>query len=200
MGIMVHQPPHVEDDAFGSNPAYQDLLIHSSPIPKAARSDVRFPMSTPRRVRAPSITSTTQTVCRCETDSGKLSVRVKGVAPEEPEATQEVMQVKMLDKEVEVVQMDSAPTSSPTASLSIEDLPPEVQGLILDYIFGDLHSITSGSIAFQPGSKNISSYMRHPRRKAVSDMALISPAWRDLVQERIYRHIKIKGTRAGLRE
>ena len=197
---MVHQPPHVDDASLGSNPTCQDLLIHSSPISKTGRSDVHFPLSTPRRIRAPSITSTTQTIWPGETDGGKLTVRVKGVVQEEPEAAQDAMQVEMLDQEADGTPADSPPTLPTTSSLSIEDLPSEVQGLILDYIFGDLHSITSGSITFQPGSKNISSSMRHPRRKAVSDLALISPAWGDLVQERIYRHIKIKGTRAGLRE
>jgi hypothetical protein len=196
---MVHQPPHVDDDALGFNPACQDLLLHSTPISKPSRSDVCFPLSTPRRTRAPSITSATQTTWHSETDAGKLSVRVKGTLPEESEEGPEAMNIDMFDQEPEDAVIESAPTSPPTSSLSIEDLPSEVQGLILDYIFGDLHSVTSGSITFQPGLKNISSSMRHPRRKAVSDLALISPAWRDLVQERIYRHIKIKGTRAGLR-
>jgi hypothetical protein len=197
---MVHQPPHVDDDALGSNAAYEDLLLHSTPISKPSRSDVYFPLSTPRRTRAPSITSTTQTIWHRETDTGKLTVRVKGVVPQESEEASEGMIVDVVDHEMEGAVIGSAPTLPTMSSLSIEALPSEVQGLILDYIFGDLHSVTSGSVAFQPGLKNISSSMRHPRRKAVSDLALISPAWRDLVQERIYRHIKIKGTRAGLRE
>ena len=171
--------------------------MHSSPISKAARADVCFPLSSTRRIRAPSISSTTQTVWLGETDTGKLTVRVKGVVPEE---AAESVHVEMLNQETEDSWLDPAPSSSFMSSMSIEDLPSEVQGLILDYIFGDMHSITSTPITFQPGSKNISSSMRHPRRKAVSDLALVSPAWRDLVQERIYRHIKIKGTRAGLRE
>ena len=197
---MVHQPPHVDDEALGFNPASQDLLLHSTPISKPSRSDVSFPLTTPRRVRAPSITSTTQTIWHCETDTGKLTVRAKGEGPEESEDVAEAMQVEIFNQETESAPIGYAPTSATMSSLSIEDLPSEVQSLILDYIFGEVHSITSGSIAFQPGSKHISSSMRHPRRKAVSDLALISPAWRDLVQERIYRHIKIKGTRAGLRE
>jgi hypothetical protein len=197
---MVHQPPHVDDEALGFNSACQDLLLHSTPISKPSRSDVCFPLSTPRRTRAPSISSTTHTIWHGETDPGKLTVRVKGFVPEESEEVSEAMNLDTLDQETEGAAAASGPPSPTMSSLSIEDLPSEVQGLILDYIFGDLHSVASGSIAFQPGLKNISSSMRHPRRKAVSDLALISPAWRDLVQERIYRHIKIKGTRTGLRE
>ena len=86
----------------------------------------------------------------------------------------------------------------PKTQLSLQDLPLEVQGKVLDFIFGDMHSVYAGSTSLR--GKSVSSLMRHPRRKAVSDFALVSPTWRDLVQERIYRHIKIKGTRAGLKE
>ena len=82
--------------------------------------------------------------------------------------------------------------------LSLCDLPTEVQGKVIDYIFGDMHSVSSNSHSLR--GKNVSSLMRHPRRKAVSDLALVSKDFRALVQERIYRHIKIKGTRGGLRE
>ena len=84
--------------------------------------------------------------------------------------------------------------------ISIEDLPPEVQSTIFDHIFGDMQAVTSGSSVITRGSKSITSSMRHPRRKAVSNLALICRAWCTLVQERIYRHIKIKGTRAGIHE
>jgi hypothetical protein len=105
-----------------------------------------------------------------------------------------------IDSEEEQDNTEGIWSISTHTGFSIEHLPLEVQGAILDHIFGDLHSVNTRSISLQPGGRNISSSMRHPRRKAVSDLALVSPAWRHLVQERIYRHIKIKGTRAGLRE
>lgn len=82
--------------------------------------------------------------------------------------------------------------------MSLSRLPLEVQGRIIDHIFGDLHSVSTNSHSLR--GNNVSSLMRHPRRKAVSDFALVSADWRHLVQERIYRHIKIKGTRAGINE
>ena len=188
---MVHQPPQA-GDTLDTEPLCSDLLLHSTPISKSARSDVHFPLSTPRRIRAPSMSSTTETTYHDERDTEKLTVRVKGV-PDEPEA------MHIDDTDGETVMTDSW-CQQTTSSLSIEDLPLEVQGVVLDHIFGDIHSLIGGSTTLQPGSKNITSSMRHPRRRAVADLALVSPAWRELVQERIYRHIKIKGTRAGLRE
>ena len=74
----------------------------------------------------------------------------------------------------------------------LEDLPLEIQGLILDYLFGDIHSVTSTATSLQSGVNRLSSAMRHPRRKALTDVALVSPPWRELVQERIYRHSKFR--------
>lgn len=71
---------------------------------------------------------------------------------------------------------------------TVEDLPLEIQGLILDYIFGDLHSVKASSTDLQSGVHRLASAMRHPRRKALTDVALVSHRWRELVQERIYRH------------
>ena len=82
----------------------------------------------------------------------------------------------------------------PRLAKSFADLPLEVQRRIVDYISGEMHSVSSTS------AYNLSSSMRHPRRKAVSDFALVGTEWRELVQERIYRHIKVKGTRQGLCE
>lgn len=84
---------------------------------------------------------------------------------------------------------------------SIDDLPPEILGTILDHLLGHLASISSTrSYSTPQASKSVASVMRHPRRKALSDIALVSRVWRKPVQERIYRHIKIKGTRTGLDE
>ena len=82
---------------------------------------------------------------------------------------------------------------------SILDLPPELLGRVLDFLLGHMSAAISTQISVTPqASKSVASVMRHPRRKALSDIALISRAWRKPVQERIYRHIKIKGTRSGL--
>ncbi|KAK2871755.1 hypothetical protein FQN49_002867 [Arthroderma sp. PD_2] len=98
------------------------------------------------------------------------------------------------------VEMDDAVTSQDTYLLPphFNDLPPEIHETILDYLLGvrgsTLASITSTTVTTSSWSKAL----RHPRRKALSDLALVSRAYRALVQGRIYRHIQIKGTTDGL--
>ncbi|KAL9107902.1 MAG: hypothetical protein Q9227_007224 [Pyrenula ochraceoflavens] len=79
----------------------------------------------------------------------------------------------------------------------LQELPSEIQDLILDFLLGDLVAVSSTS---GNASVRVSAAMRHPRRKELSDMALVNKTWRDLVQGRIFRHIKIKGTREGLKD
>lgn len=179
----------------------QDLYEHHfSSMSKYSRSDVRFPpLSTPRR-RAPSITSI-QDLNTTEQPRGQ-SVGVLTIkASNTPLQEMDQLNIQMQD-DSDMHEPEEADTQDQHSEIEaeppnyLEDLPLEVQGRILDHIFGDMHSIYAGSTSLR--GKSVSSLMRHPRRKAVSDLALVSASWRELVQERIYRHIKIKGTRTGL--
>ncbi|OJJ51769.1 hypothetical protein ASPZODRAFT_148996 [Penicilliopsis zonata CBS 506.65] len=81
--------------------------------------------------------------------------------------------------------------------IRFENLPIEIHEAILDHLFGERVSASSA------GGSTIRSWakaLRHPRRKVLSNLALICPVWRQLVQGRIYRHIKVKGTIDGLAE
>ncbi|KAL8946041.1 MAG: hypothetical protein Q9222_007507 [Ikaeria aurantiellina] len=82
----------------------------------------------------------------------------------------------------------------------LPELPVEVQEGIIDNLAGHIIGIIPASPASTCGSRNWSTAMRHPRRKQLSDLALVSRTWRRLIQERLYRHIKVKGTYAGLAE
>ncbi|KAH8429049.1 uncharacterized protein LDX57_006720 [Aspergillus melleus] len=98
-----------------------------------------------------------------------------------------------------VLQIDPVETSD-QPDLRFEDLPIEIHEAILDYLFGER---TSALTTAGPGKSSARSWnksLRHPRRKALSNLSLISPVWRSLVQERIYRHVKIKGTTDELDE
>lgn len=170
----------------GTNLSREDGIHNFTPCQKPSTSDVHFPFSTPRRTRAPSITSITDILDLDRQCGRKLTLRARGTACEErPRCHDDLLSPR-------------TQRSHTGSRLSIEDLALEVQGKILDYIFGDMNSVHPSSSL--PRSRNVASAMRHPRRKAVSDLALVSRQWRELVQERIYRHIKIKGTRAGLTE
>ncbi|KAI5282855.1 hypothetical protein KEM54_002534, partial [Ascosphaera aggregata] len=91
---------------------------------------------------------------------------------------------------------------------SFTSLPPEIHDCILDYTFGFRASLAPsihrgsnhpGRVASSATGRWIRN-IRHPRRKALSDLALVCPAWRRAVQERIYRHVVIKGTVDSLKE
>jgi hypothetical protein len=84
--------------------------------------------------------------------------------------------------------------------LRFENLPIEIHEAILDHIFGERASTVTANSPSKPSARSWSKALRHPRRKALSNLALISPIWRPLVQDRIYRHIKVEGTTDGLAE
>ncbi|KAI0473586.1 hypothetical protein GGR56DRAFT_676071 [Xylariaceae sp. FL0804] len=93
----------------------------------------------------------------------------------------------------------SAPTADQPSSRSLSRLPAEIHECILDHLFGYRVSTTSPSSLSIPSvnSRSWSTALRHSRRKELSVLALVSPLWRDLIQERLYRHIKLKATVHG---
>ncbi|KAH8887325.1 hypothetical protein GQ53DRAFT_656122 [Thozetella sp. PMI_491] len=73
--------------------------------------------------------------------------------------------------------------------VDLNDLPAEIHECILDHLFGFRVSPTSKSSVTRWGTA-----LRHSRRKELSELALVSTIWRTLIQERLYRHIKLKAT------
>lgn len=69
-------------------------------------------------------------------------------------------------------------------SVHLVELPVEVQEGVIDNLAG--HMI--GTSTAPCGPRNWSTAMRHPRRKQLSDLALVSKTWRGLIQQRLYRH------------
>ena len=72
--------------------------------------------------------------------------------------------------------------------IQLEDLPAEIHQGILDILVGNLNSTLSSSAEGSQTMRNWSNAMRHPRRRQISDLALVSQTWRRMVQERLYRH------------
>jgi hypothetical protein len=81
-----------------------------------------------------------------------------------------------------------------SASVSLNDLPTEIHECILDHLFGFRVSAASKSSITRWGTA-----LRHPRRKELSELSLVSRAWRILIQERLYRHIKLKASVESLK-
>lgn len=73
----------------------------------------------------------------------------------------------------------------------LEMLPPEILEGIVGHVVGHLGSTTSDPSGSQHTVRNWNAIMRHPRRKKVADLALVSYTWRRLIQERVYRHSKM---------
>jgi hypothetical protein len=93
---------------------------------------------------------------------------------------------------------DVQPVSMTT---SLNQLPDEIHEGILDHLFGFRVSATSKtSVGMACVTKSIGTMLRHSRRREVSRLALVSRVWRDLIQARLYRHLKIKGTQDSLGE
>ncbi|KAK4098657.1 hypothetical protein N658DRAFT_476566 [Parathielavia hyrcaniae] len=81
-----------------------------------------------------------------------------------------------------------------SARLSLNDLPTEIHECILDHLFGFRVSAASKSSITRWGTA-----LRHPRRKELSELSLVSRTWRILIQERLYRHIKLKASVESLK-
>lgn len=151
---------------------------------KVSRYDAQLPCSTPRRSRAaPFADAVFESQSIVPLPTQRLSVRLRATTSWKEKDVSKSPDKKIVDPEP-IGEM----TSHGKPRKTLEDLPLEIQGLIFDYLFGDICSVTSTSTSLQPGVKRISSAMRHPRRKALTDLALVSSSWRQLVQERIYRH------------
>ncbi len=81
------------------------------------------------------------------------------------------------------------PVGRENVGMNLNDLPAEIHECILDHLFGFRVSPTSKSSVSRWGTA-----LRHSRRKELSELALVSRIWRVLIQERLYRHIKLKAT------
>ena len=109
----------------------------------------------------------------------------------DPEARQEQDTPLLSDQE----------SRSNSSSSALNDLPTEIHEQILDHLFGVRSSASSRTTAGKSKAlRSWGSALRHSRRREVSELALVSNKWRELVQERLYRHLKIKGTRESVEQ
>lgn len=78
-------------------------------------------------------------------------------------------------------------------------VPTEIHEAILDQIFGKsipIHTVSSlSTYSVNPFCGTV---LRNARRKEVTDLAFVSRTWRALVQQRLYRHLKIKATATSI--
>ncbi|KAL3958453.1 hypothetical protein ACCO45_006615 [Purpureocillium lilacinum] len=76
-----------------------------------------------------------------------------------------------------------------------QQLPIEVHEGIIDHLFGFCISPTSSSaMKISSLTKCWATALRHSRRRELSNLALVNRRWTFLIQQRLYRHIKLKAT------
>lgn len=81
-------------------------------------------------------------------------------------------------------------SSKPRSHLHLELLPAEVLETIAGYLVGRLGSTNTAGTGSENIVRNWNEHMRHPRRRDAGNLALVSRTWRELIQERLYRHSK----------
>lgn len=87
----------------------------------------------------------------------------------------------------------------PAPNAPLNDLPIEIHECILDHLTGMRASASSRTTGGSTqGLRSWGTALRHSRRREISELALVSSNWRDLIQDRLYRHLKIKGTRESI--
>ena len=111
--------------------------------------------------------------------------------PEDDISVHSSSQVESLIPEESTPRQASNPVRNGLSSkTTLTDLPPEIQDGIIGYVYGALQSTTSEGPRVGNGARDWSKLMRHPRRRQISDLALVTRCFRILVQQRIYRHSK----------
>lgn len=80
-------------------------------------------------------------------------------------------------------------------AIQFEELPMEVHEAIVDHLFDFCISPTSSSaMRISTLTNNWGSALRHSRRRELAHLALVNRRWTFLIQQRLYRHIKLKAT------
>ncbi len=111
--------------------------------------------------------------------------------PEDDISVHSSSQVESLIPEESTARQAPNPISNGLSSkTTLTDLPPEIQDGIIGYVYGALQSTTSDGPRVGNGARDWSKLMRHPRRRQISDLALVTRCFRILVQQRVYRHSK----------
>jgi hypothetical protein len=72
----------------------------------------------------------------------------------------------------------------PATKMTFSRLPTEIHELILDHLFG----VRASTVNTTSSSRGWSTALRHSRRRQLSNVALISRSYRELVQGRLFKH------------
>lgn len=104
--------------------------------------------------------------------------------------THGLLDQEMIGRGSEQLGRKPQPNKSPSR-MRLGELPVEIHEAILDHLFGVRASTSSSAVKGSQATRGWSNVLRHPRRKQLSNLGLVSPLWRRLVQERLYRHSEL---------
>lgn len=182
-----------EVDDLISTKIYSSITATSTPTSPGGPA-------TPTALRAPSFSSK-------NTDEEVITPPARPRStpfPEQEELVDEAISLRLEDGHRHALSTIGNHTAecSPSSKMVFINLPVEIHEVILDHLLGTRASTSTRTLT--PGSsaalRGWGTALRHSRRRERTDLALVSTTWRVLVQERLYRHIKIKGTTISLRE
>ena len=104
-----------------------------------------------------------------------------------PLSTKSAPQLREASPSREGSEPHEEPQETGSGRTNLMTLPEEIQENILEYLVGNLCPV-SWSTGKGNATRNWGSAMRHPRAKELTNLALVTPAWRHMIQERLYRH------------
>lgn len=163
-----------------SSPPSPFMLTIPPPRPVSVNSLARAPVSATIPYQKGTGTRSTSAEIQIHDDSDAPTVMPSQLDCETP-----------MDTEMEGTQLNAAESHPRRSELRFENLPIEIHEAILDHLFGERASAFTTTAPGKSSARSWTKALRHPRRKALSNLSLIARVWRPLVQDRIYRHSEL---------
>ena len=158
--------------------------IPPPPRPVSVNSLAKGPLSSSISYQKPSGRST----------SAEIQIHDDSAAPTSAPALpdcQSPVDTEMNDAHNNTINLNQPESRSYRSEACFENLPIEIHEAILDCLFGERAPASATVTHVRSAARSWIRALRHPRRKALSDLSLISRVWRPLVQSRIYRHSEL---------
>lgn len=182
--------------------------MHPSHLPRESEPTQHlFPIMTTASTPATPGPSTPRVTRALETEHAKVDdiLNIERPAstpfPRQKSLGGEIVERQIEPDIVERVEPSPIQQQAPDSGSPLCDLPVEIHECILDHLFGFR---TAAALRVIPGRSKVlrgwGTALRHSRRREVSELALVSAPWRNLIQERLYRHLKIKGTTDSIQQ
>ena len=159
--------------------------IPPPPRPVSVNSLAKGPVSSSVSYQKPSGRST----------SAEIQIHDDSAAPTSAPALpdcQSPVDTEMNDAHNNTINLNQPESRSYLSEACFENLPIEIHEAILDCLFGERAPASATVTHVKSAARSWTRALRHPRRKALSDLSLISQVWRPLVQSRIYRHSELR--------